>query len=200
MEALAGVVGSVAVMAAIIIVPSACLNWVLGPLDRAAKNRWYPIQFGLADLLCLFVLIQLPVGLMHWTLHDMLGKGVVVLDVLLGVAATLVWWVCVRTLSRAGIHVVWQRCAVLTLVMPGTYASTLALIGLPIAVVALFVEHHPAIAGWLLLVEVILPFVLYGLGRCTRAVVAATKDKDVMPKVILCENSEEPTVHEERQP
>ena len=52
----------------------ACLNWVLGPLDRAAKNRQFPIQFGLADLLCLFVLIQLPVGILHWTLADVLQK------------------------------------------------------------------------------------------------------------------------------
>ena len=35
------------------------LKWVFGPLDRAAKNRKYPIQFSLADFLCLFVEIQL---------------------------------------------------------------------------------------------------------------------------------------------
>ena len=44
----------------------ACGFWILRPLDRAAKNRRYAIQFSLADLLCLFVLVELPLGALHW--------------------------------------------------------------------------------------------------------------------------------------
>ena len=72
MESLVGLVAFVAVgafiiavMAVIIATAWALLNSALGALDRAAKNRQFPIQFGLADLLCLFVLIQLPVGVIH---------------------------------------------------------------------------------------------------------------------------------------
>ncbi len=120
MGVLAGFIALVAVGAAIIgiivaiaFAARACLNWVLGPLDRAAKNRQFPIQFGLADLLCLFVLIQLSIGFLQWMSGDV--EAVVVLDILLGVIVIVVWWKCVRTLSQAGIHGAWQRCFVLTL-------------------------------------------------------------------------------------
>jgi hypothetical protein len=154
----------------------ACLNWVLGPLDRAARNRQFPIQFGLADLLCLFVLVQLPVGTLHWAMHDVLKEGILVLDVVLGVVAALVWWVCVRTLSRAGIHEVWQRAIVLTFVLPSGYVGSGAVLVLPFATVGLFLAQHTLSAGWLLLLEIPLIGILYGLGRVTRAVVASTKE------------------------
>jgi len=154
----------------------ACLNWVLGPLDRAARNRQFPIQFGLADLLCLFVQVQLPVGSVHWALHNGLQEGVLVVDVVLGAVATLVWWICVRTLSRAGIHVVWQRCVILTLAMPAAYVGTVAVIVLPFLAFGFFADQQRSTAGWLLLVEIPLAGILYGLGRFTRAVVASTKD------------------------
>ena len=99
MEPLLALVVFVAVVSAIAFAAWACLNWVLGPLDRAAKNRRYPIQFALADLLCLFVLIQLPVGLIHWAARDVPRGRLVIFDVVLGVVATVVWWFCVRTLS-----------------------------------------------------------------------------------------------------
>jgi hypothetical protein len=178
----------------------ASLNWVLGPLDRAAKNRQSPIQFGLADLLCLFILIQLPVGIVHWTLADVLREGIVVVDILIGIVAGLVWWVCWHTMSRAGIEVVWQRCVVLALVLPGGYVGSVALMVLPIAVGALllFQPDRSTIACWLLLVEVVLPAILYYFGRFTRAIVAASEDRDVAIKaIILPEDEKAPTVSEE---
>ena len=95
-------------MPVFLVAPGVCLYWVLGPLDRAAKNRRFAMQFSLADLLCLFVLVQLPVGLLHWAAggSKMEPGGVLVVDIQIAVAATVVWWKCVRTMSRAGIHVV----------------------------------------------------------------------------------------------
>jgi hypothetical protein len=177
----------------------ACLNWVLGPLDRAAKNRQFPIQFGLADLLCLFVLIQLPVGILNWTLADDLKQGIVAADILVGIAAGSVWWVCWHTMSRAGIQVVWQRCVVLALVLPGGYVGSIALAVLPFAAVALFMSDRPTIAWWLLLVEIVLPAILYYFGRFTRTIVAASKDNDVATEVLLLPDDDEaPTVSEEQ--
>ena len=158
----------------------ASLQWVLGPLDRAAKNRQFPIQFGLADLLCLFVLVQLPVGIVHWVARSSEGQivesGVVTLDCAFVVAAVVVWWNCVRTLSRAGIHVVWRRCIVLTVALPGAIVGSVAATCLPVASVAAMLEGHFSDAdGWLLLAEIPVLGILYGLGRFTRAIVASSK-------------------------
>ena len=99
----------------------------------------------------------------------------------LGIVAGLVWWVCWRTLSRAGIHVVWQRCTVLAIALPAAYVGSVGLIVLPFVAGYFFVVQQPTIAVWLLIAEMILPIILYGLSRFTRAIVAATKDKDAAP-------------------
>jgi hypothetical protein len=188
----------VAVVSAIGFAAWACLNWVLGPLDRAAKNRRYPIQFALADLLCLFVLIQLPIGLIHWAVQNAPRGGLVIFDVVLGAMITLLWWICLRTLSRAGIHVVWQRCLVLTLVMPGAYVGNIALIFLPFVAGKQLLEHELATAGWLLLVELILLFILYGFSRFTRSIVASAKGIAAPENIQSHENSREPTARGEQ--
>jgi hypothetical protein len=148
-----------------------CFVWVLSPLDRAAKNRRCAIQFALADLLCLFVLVQLPVGLIHRA-----TEGFIPADVLLAIAAIVLWWGCVRTLSRAGIHVVWQRCVVLTgvmLVAACVPVAELLLIG---AAVDLFQYQSHTNQDYLILFLAV-PFfgVVYVMGRLTRAIVASAK-------------------------
>ena len=200
MYELSSFIGFVASLAAIIAVGAAiffaarsCLNWVLGPLDRAAKNRQFPIQFGLADLLCLFVLIQLSIGFMHWTLENV--EAVVVLDILLGVVVIAVWWKSVRTLSQAGIHGAWRRCFVLVVSLPGAYVSSVALIALPFVAAGCFADQQPAAAVWLLVVEIILPFVLYGLSRFTKAIVASSENVVI---ATLVENTRPPTASAEQ--
>jgi hypothetical protein len=167
------------VLASILVVifgGGSCLVWVFGPLDRAARNRQFPMQFGLADLLCLFVLVQLPVGIVHWTFREDLQQGIVVLDIVLSVVATVVWWVCLQTLSRAGVHVVWHRCVVLALALPCGYAGSLAVIAVPFAALGLLVHGERSIAGWLMLAELAIVCVLYGFGRFNRMIVATAKE------------------------
>jgi hypothetical protein len=195
---LVALAGCIALLALPFVAPLACLNWVLGPLDRAARNRQFPIQFGLADLLCLFILIQLPVGILHWTLADVLKEGIVAGDILLGIAAGSIWWVCWHTMSRAGIQVVWQRCVVLALVLPGGYVGSIALAVLPFVAGALFMSHRSTIAWLVLLVEILLPGVLYYFGCFTRKIVATSRNSDVAMEVILVSDDDEtPTVSEE---
>ena len=193
----ATIAATVAIVAVVVATAFALLNSALGQLDRAARNRQFPIQFGLADLLCLFVLIQLPIGFVHWALGDILRQAVVGVDVLLGVVVTAVWWKCVRTLSRAGIHVVWQRCFVLAISLPGSFVSSVGLIVLPLFAVYSLVTQQYAAAEWLLIVEVILPFILFALGRFTNAIVAFST-KGVAPENSR-ENSREPTAPGEQQ-
>jgi hypothetical protein len=165
--------------AIIIVAAWSFVNSAVGPLAEGARNRQCPVQFGLADLLCLFVLIQLPVGTIHWGFRDVLGARIIVLDIVLAAFATSLWWTGVRTLSRAGVQVTWQRCIVLTLGLPAAYVSSVGLIVLPCwaAYFLMTGEAKPATVVWPLIVEVILPFILYALGRFNAAIVAAGKEE-----------------------
>jgi hypothetical protein len=149
------------------------ISWVVKPLDRAAKNRRYPIQFSLADFLCLFVLMQLPLGALQWAAHDL--PALPVLDAMVAAAAIAVWWMCVRTLSRAGIHVVWQRCLALAVVMPTAIFGSFALVFLLIGVMAMLSEAWFTDASWMLAAELAVVGVFYGFGKFTRAIVASSE-------------------------
>jgi hypothetical protein len=189
-----GLIAFVALMVAVLL----SLSWVLGPLDLAAKNRRYPMQFGLADLLCLGVLIQMLVASLHWASQGGANRSVIVLDVLFGAFVAFLWWLGVRTLSRAGIHTVWQRCIILILVMPVSYIGCVAAIVLPFVAASYLLDRQLATAAWLVLAEVILVGILYGFSRFTRAIAAASKEKDVaIEAIVLPEDRDEPTLSEE---
>jgi hypothetical protein len=165
-----GLIGS-AILAGVGLTIWASLYWVIAPLNRAAKNRRLPIQFGLADLLCLFVLVQLPVGAVHWVMLCVhVRSGELTFEIMVGVMAALLWWNCTRMLSRAGVHTVWQRCVVLTVVLPGIITGPVAAIVLPLAAL-------DRSDGWALLALVIVIAILYALGRFTRAIVAWAKEE-----------------------
>jgi hypothetical protein len=177
MQALGGLV-CLAVPLALGFAIWASLSWVLGPLNRAAENREFPIQFGLADLLCLFVLVQLPVGVVHWLIHlaRELPVGALTMDVALMVITALLWLACVRLLSRAGVETVWHRCVVLAVVLPCTIAGPIAVLSFLFAAFALVMEKELATAVLAILVEMAVVGILYGLGRFTRAIVASAKE------------------------
>jgi hypothetical protein len=152
------------------------ISWVLTPLERAAKHRLYAVQFTLADFLCLFVLVQLPLGVVHWAAHNSAQREAVLgLDLLAAGIAVVAWFACVQMLSAAGIHVVWQRSVALAVVMPITIFGNFAAILMPVAAVAMLTDGRFSAACWLLVAEVVLGCVFYGLGRFTRAIVAAVE-------------------------
>jgi hypothetical protein len=181
-----------AVLGAIIFAPWVCLSLELGPLVRAAKSRQCAVQFHLVDFLCLpwlFVLIPLPIGQILWsTYHNEyqyhLTSGMIfVLDALLVVAAVAIWWNCARTLSRAGICMVWKRCVVLAVALP------VAIVGSIAVPVLFFTAFFPSVQAclfpsvdqdnfprvWLLLAEIPVIGVLYCFSRLTRAIVASAE-------------------------
>jgi hypothetical protein len=148
--------------------------WVLGPLDQAAKNRWHPVQFSLADFLCLFILVDLPMGGIHCFVPqgDREMGGVIAADVLVALLAALVWWTGVRTLSRAGIHGTWRRGFVLAVVIPAGYAGSFIVGCLPFFIIGLWNGNSP-LAMKLTVAEVATGGALYGLGHITHGVVAS---------------------------
>ena len=158
------------------------INWVLGPLDRAAKNRRYPIQFTLADFLCLFVQIQLLLAWPAAFFQTMEDKSAFV-GIAIGVVALtlLVWWTGVHTLSRAGIHNTLGRALTLTIGIPFGYAGSLAIPAIGLTTLAMLFEpvspwrHRPdyPMAALLFLAEAAIILAVVGLGFLTRRILAS---------------------------
>jgi hypothetical protein len=149
--------------------------WVLGPLDRAAKNRRYPIQFSLADLLCLFVQVQLALAgpsLLFRTMAD--RTPAIGISVALVAGTLLVWWTGVRTLSRAGVHSTTGRSVTLIVIIPLGYASALVLPCLGMMIFGSLVEPSPETpwTGLMGLVEILLVVLVIILGFMTRRILA----------------------------
>ena len=150
--------------------------WVLGPLDQAARNRWHPVQFSLADFLCLFILVDLPMGGIHYCVPqgDGVTGGVIAADVVVVVLAALVWWTGVRTLSRAGIMAPGGAGFVLAVVIPVGYAGSCIIGCLPFFIIGRWLDNGDSpLAMKLTVAEIATGGVLYGLGHITRAVVAS---------------------------
>ena len=172
----------VVMVVAAILSPWLAVNWVLGPLDRAAKNRRYPIQFTLADFLCLFVQIQTLARVAGHALPD--DGGQVGLhrhrDRSRGPDAPRL--VDRRTtLSRAGIHNTLGRALTLTIGIPFGYAGSLAIPAIGLTTLAMLFEpvspwrHRPdyPMAALLFLAEAAIILAVVGLGFLTRRILAS---------------------------
>jgi hypothetical protein len=177
-----GLIFSLSVLGFVAFTIGACLKWVIGPLERAAKNRQYPVQYSLADLLCVFVLVQLVIGLTHWAAYDSQRSttiAVLILDVVFVAVAVVVWWKFVRTLSRAGIHVVWHRCVILVIILPAAVVGSMAVLFLFFAAIAAIQSDNIIVGIGLLLAEIPVVGIQYAMGRFTRRIVAsAEKGRD----------------------
>jgi hypothetical protein len=151
------------------------LGSVLKPLRNAAENRKAPIQFTLADLLSLFVPIQLQLGIYHWVmLYRKTGASSWVSDLLIVVLGVALWWFLVRQLSRAGVDVVWHRCVMLVAVP--SIVSAAAVMTSPSSVIEDLLDHHPILAMLgLLLTAALSAGALYALGRFTRSIIASAE-------------------------
>jgi hypothetical protein len=147
--------------------------WVFGPLYRAAEERDCCVQFTLADVLCLFVLMQLTLGVVHWTARDATIGDLIAADVVCFLCVAFAWWTCVRMLSRAGVRVVWQRCVILLVAISVTGIGGFALAALPFAAISLFAGQRDRLHDVSAIVGAILSAgVLYVLGCFTRGIVA----------------------------
>jgi hypothetical protein len=173
---------AVAAMAALFLSLYLPIRWVLGPLDRAAKNRRYPIQFSLADFLCLFVQIQLLLAWPALAFRESQDKtAMACVTVLVVGLVLLIWWTGVHTLSRAGVHGTFGRAFTLTVSIPFGYAFSIAIPMLPFVIFALFQERHEPIvglAGVLSLIEVAVIVLVVVLGFVTRRILATALQEE----------------------
>ena len=71
---------------------------------------------------------------------------------------------------------VFVACAFVAVVLPCTNAGSFAVSGFLFAAFCCRMDRDLSTAGWLLLVEIPLAGIFYGLGRFTRAIVARARD------------------------
>jgi hypothetical protein len=152
--------------------------WMFGPLEHAAADKHSPVQFTLADALCLLVLLQIASSMLHWEGRNEALTALLPSDIMFCVLIPIVWWSLVRMLSRAGIRATWQRCVVLAVVVPVTGIGVLAVAFVPSAVLDLFLDRSNVSRDIrILLAGVVLPGVIYRLGHFTRAIVASATEE-----------------------
>lgn len=168
-------------LAALVVVIGLSGRWTLRPLDKAAKGSTRPPQFTLVDFFCLFLLVQLPTGLIHGWLPDY--SAIWVLDGFAWGACAMAWWISVRTLSRAGVQNPWHRGLFLVLAIPIAYFGSIAAAVLPVVAFALAVEGHEHVRTIALLAaaEVALCAGLFACGWFTRRIVTAAREPEASP-------------------
>ena len=141
---LVAILGFFAAPGVVIAVVASCAHWALGPIVRAAKGRDSASQFSLADLLCLFFIIQLS-SVAAWPFRS--SSGAWLMYAYVWGSAGAIWWSGVRTLSRAGIANPWQRLLFFTVIIPGTLVCSMAVpLSVLFAVGVLFGNIAPGIA------------------------------------------------------
>ncbi len=159
-------------------------RWIFNPVDRTARGRQFPPQYSIADFLCLFFLIQLPMALVHGYLGGTESRrpgaeldraAPWILDVFAWFACGMMWWLSVRTLSRAGIRNPWSRAIFLVIVIPVALVGAL---GIPIVTIAILIglgsaERVPLPMWGLVLLELVFVGAVFGCGKYTRRIVAA---------------------------
>jgi hypothetical protein len=154
------------------------IRWVVGPIDSAARSRRFPRQFNLADFLCLFFLLQLPLALLQRAFFsgpdDQSRRIAIPIGIGTWIAGGMMWWFAVHILSRAGVDRVLHRCLFLVLIMPFALVGSVVFGFVPLVVAARLSERGSGSwhGLWLLMgMEVGLFALIFAAGRFTRSMV-----------------------------
>ncbi len=153
-------------------------NWVLRPLDQAGRRLQLPMQFTVADFLCLFFMLQLPMAFIHsGPVNEESFLLIVFLDVFVWGSIGTMWWISVRTLSRAGILSPWRRSVFLAIVVPVTIVGAIAVLGLVPTAIVISLDNRIASGLGLFGGALGLVFALYLCGLYTRWMVSRTEGR-----------------------
>jgi hypothetical protein len=118
-------------------------RWIVRPVDRAAAARNAPARFSIADFFCLFWAIQLPLAFAIQLNRLETERFFWIALLLVWLVAPLVWVVCTRALSKAGVTRVRHRAIFLAGVLPVVYYGMLIFIGVPCLVLNSLVTGEP---------------------------------------------------------
>lgn len=119
----------VAALTAIVIIG----RWILGPIDRAAKDREAAVRFSIGDFLCLFLTVQIPLSLIYRFVNDEEKPLFWLFTIITWIIAPLVWFACARALSKAGITAGRPRMVFLGVIVPFVYYGLLPFLFLTLA-------------------------------------------------------------------
>lgn len=121
----------------IIIVSYACIcgaflmlgllgKWIVGPMDRAARDVAAPTQFFMTDIVGLVLLLQIVTLLPAWIMHADADESnrAYAAGAFCWLAAGALWWASIESLSRAGVRRRWKRVLFSIFVLPLALAST----------------------------------------------------------------------------
>jgi hypothetical protein len=98
--------------------------WIVWPIERIARLRKGLVRYSIADFACLFIAIQVPLGIITWSTN-----GATFIDDeqllffrrlagILCVTGILIWWGAVRAISFCGIQRGWRRILFLGVIVP----------------------------------------------------------------------------------
>jgi hypothetical protein len=150
MELLILCVVIIVVLAPIVIVG----RWILGPIDRAARDREVPVRFSIGDFLCLFLAVQIPLTVVYQFVGSDGEQLFWVFTLITWIIAPVIWFACARALSRAGVASGTHRFVFLGLIMPAVYYGLMPFVLFSIYImVDLTIDHHgerPWQPGWYL--------------------------------------------------
>ncbi len=181
---------TLAVPAAVAVLALAIGRWIFNPVEQAARKREFPPQYSIADFLCLFFLIQLPMALVHGYFGGGRSRFVVgelaraapwILDIFAWFACGMMWWLSVRTLSRAGVRNPRSRAIFLVVVVPVALVGALGIPIVSIAMVAGADSLPPPTLWGLSLLGVVLVGAVVACGKYTRRIVAEEAKSESTP-------------------
>jgi hypothetical protein len=152
-------------------------KWILGPIDRAARERRAPVRFAISDFLCLFVVVQLPLTLISRSRSEDTEALFWAFTILAWIVAPVIWISCAVALSRAGITSGKHRFIFMGVVLPIVYYGLIPFMLMAIFAIATFRSGHGIELGkywWLIIIWVLLGAGLVGCGVFTNRLIRST--------------------------
>lgn len=137
----------VAILLAMLFLIVAPIMWtvyrILRPIDRAARERNLPFRFSIGDFLCLFWVVQLPLGFLDRIAQGEPDQFYWVLLAAVWAVAPLAWVTVARALSKAGISMGKHRIIFLGIVLPTVYYGLFPFIAMSVALAIGLVDRGP---------------------------------------------------------
>jgi hypothetical protein len=109
--------------------------WIVWPIERIARRVRRPVRFSIADFLCLFISIQVPLGFTVWYNAEILDFALVdqedqlafvrIVAGIFFILGILIWWGGVRAISFCGIYDSPRRMLFLGVIVPTVYYGLL---------------------------------------------------------------------------